>query len=67
MTIAKFEGHCWKDIVTAEILETYTLHRGDFYLGGACAIGHRFIQYKSSCGIYGHQANGGALRTGSLA
>jgi maleamate amidohydrolase len=31
MTIAKFEDHCWKDIVTPEILETYKpYHRETF-------------------------------------
>src|SRR5215469_8763670 len=38
MAIAKFEDHCWKDIVTPEILETYTPYHRDTYIGQRPAL-----------------------------
>jgi len=38
MTIAKFEGHCWKDIVTPEILETYTPCHRESLIGQGPAL-----------------------------
>jgi len=75
MTIAKFEGHCWKDIVTPEILETYTPYHRETFIGQGPALfdggpdkPYELVKLnKSSCGIYGHQADAGALRAGSLA
>jgi len=71
-TIAKFEGHCWKDIVTPEILETYTPYHRETFIGQGPALlaidGGPEQPYglvklnKSSCGNYCHQADAGALR-----
>ena len=38
MTIENFEDHCWKDIVTPEILETYAPYRRDTYIGQRPAL-----------------------------
>ena len=38
MTIAKFEDHCWKDIVTPEILQTYTPYHRETYIGQRPAL-----------------------------
>jgi maleamate amidohydrolase len=38
MTVAKFEDHCWKDIVTPEILETYTPYHRETYIGQRPAL-----------------------------
>jgi hypothetical protein len=39
MTIAKFEGHCWKDIVTHQgILETYTSYHRETFIGQGPAL-----------------------------
>ncbi len=38
MSIAKFEDHCWKDIVTPEILETYTPYHRETYVGQRPAL-----------------------------
>ena len=33
-----FEDHCWKDIVTPEILETYTPYQRETYIGQRPAL-----------------------------
>jgi nicotinamidase-related amidase len=38
MAVAKFEDHCWKDIVTPEILETYTPYHRETYIGQRPAL-----------------------------
>jgi maleamate amidohydrolase len=38
MAIAKFEDHCWKDVVTPEILETYTPYHRETYIGQRPAL-----------------------------
>ena len=38
MTIDNFEDHCWKDIVTPEILETYTPYKRETYIGQRPAL-----------------------------
>src|ERR1043166_472014 len=38
MTVAKFEDHCWQDIVTPEILETYTPYHRETYIGQRPAL-----------------------------
>ena len=38
MAVAKFEDHCWKDVVTPEILETYIPYHRDTYIGQRPAL-----------------------------
>ncbi|MGH7826597.1 MAG: isochorismatase family protein [Candidatus Binatia bacterium] len=38
MAIANFEDHCWKDIVSPEILETYTPYHRETYIGQRPAL-----------------------------
>ena len=38
MSVANFEDHCWKDIVTPEILETYTPYQRETYIGQRPAL-----------------------------
>src|SRR5438874_11993929 len=38
MAIANFEDHCWKDIVTPEILETYKPYHRKTYIGQRPAL-----------------------------
>ena len=38
MTIENFEDHCWKDIVTPEILKTYTPYHRETYIGQRPAL-----------------------------
>src|SRR5437773_12038930 len=38
MAIANFEDHCWKDIVTPEILETYKPYHRETYIGQRPAL-----------------------------
>ena len=38
MTIENFEDHCWKDIVTPEILETYMPYHRETYIGQRPAL-----------------------------
>jgi len=38
MTITNFEDHCWKDVVTPEILETYTPYHRETYIGQRPAL-----------------------------
>jgi maleamate amidohydrolase len=38
MSLPKFEDHCWKDIVTPEILETYTPYHRETYIGQRPAL-----------------------------
>ena len=38
MAIASFEDHCWKDIVTPEILETYKPYHRETYIGQRPAL-----------------------------
>lgn len=38
MAISNFEDHCWKDIVTPEILETYTPYHRETYIGQRPAL-----------------------------
>ena len=35
---AEFEDHCWKDIVTPEILKTYTPYHRETYIGQRPAL-----------------------------
>src|SRR5712671_6203143 len=72
MTV-EFEDHCWKDVVTPEILKTYTPYHRETYIGqrpallaidlynlayeGGAKEPHELVDtYKSSCGIYAHNA-----------
>jgi isochorismate hydrolase len=69
----EFEDHCWKDVVTPEILKTYTPYHRETYIGqrpallaidlynlayeGGAKEPHELVDtYKSSCGIYAHNA-----------
>ena len=73
MAIENFEDHCWKDVVTPEILKTYTPYQRETYIGqrpallaidlynlayeGGAKEPHELVDtYKSSCGIYAHNA-----------
>src|SRR5919106_5302601 len=73
MAIENFEDHCWKDIVTPEILKTYTPYQRETYIGqrpallaidlynlayeGGAKEPHELVDtYKSSCGVYAHNA-----------
>src|SRR5205807_359447 len=38
MSVAKFEDHCWKDIVTPDILETYKPYHRETYIGQRPAL-----------------------------
>ena len=38
MSLPKFEDHCWQDIVTPEILETYTPYHRETYIGQRPAL-----------------------------
>jgi maleamate amidohydrolase len=38
MSLSRFEDHCWKDIVTPEILETYTPYHRQTYIGQRPAL-----------------------------
>jgi maleamate amidohydrolase len=38
MSLPKFEDHCWKDVVTPEILETYTPYHRQTYIGQRPAL-----------------------------
>ncbi|HWO40647.1 MAG TPA: isochorismatase family protein [Candidatus Eisenbacteria bacterium] len=38
MALPKFEDHCWKDIVTPEILQTYTPYHRETYIGQRPAL-----------------------------
>ncbi len=38
MAVDNFEDHCWKDIVTPEILETYTPYHRETYIGQRPAL-----------------------------
>src|SRR5678809_1471678 len=68
-----FEDHCWKDVVTPEILKTYTPYQRETFIGqrpallaidlynlayqGGAKEPHELIDtYKSSCGVYAHNA-----------
>jgi len=70
---AEFEDHCWKDVVTPEILKTYTPYHRETYIGqrpallaidlynlayeGGAKEPHELVDtYKSSCGVYAHNA-----------
>ena len=72
MTV-EFEDHCWKDVVTPEILKTYTPYHRETYIGqrpallaidlynlayeGGAKEPHELVDtYKSSCGVYAHNA-----------
>ena len=82
MTIAKFEGHCWKDIVTPEILETYTPYHRATFIGQRPALlaidlhnlvyeggpeqQYELVKLNKSSCGNGHQADAGVLRAGSL-
>ena len=68
-----FEDHCWKDIVTPEILKTYIPYQRETFIGqrpallaidlynlayqGGAKEPHELVDtYKSSCGVYAHNA-----------
>jgi len=68
-----FEDHCWKDIVSQEILDIYQSYQRETYVGQRPALlaidlynlvfegGPRPVhevtkEFKSSCGIYAHNA-----------
>ena len=68
-----FEDHCWKDIVTPEILKTYIPYQRETFIGqrpallaidlynlayqGGAKDPHELVDtYKSSCGMYAHNA-----------
>ena len=70
---ADFEDHCWKDVVSPEILKTYTPYHRETYIGQRPALlaidlynlayeggpkePHELVDtYKSSCGVYAHNA-----------
>jgi maleamate amidohydrolase len=70
---ADFEDHCWKDVVTPEIVKTYTPYHRETYIGqrpallaidlynlayqGGAKEPHELVDtYKSSCGVYAHNA-----------
>jgi maleamate amidohydrolase len=38
MSLPKFEDHCWKDVITPEILETYTPYHRQTYIGQRPAL-----------------------------
>ncbi len=38
MAIENFEDHCWKDVVTPEILKTYTPYQRETYIGQRPAL-----------------------------
>jgi maleamate amidohydrolase len=38
MAVENFEDHCWKDIVTPEILKTYTPYQRETYIGQRPAL-----------------------------
>ena len=47
MTVG-FEEHCWKDIVSPEILKTYTPYHRETYIGqrpALLAIEHRLLHW----------------------
>ena len=71
--IDAFEDHCWKDIVSEEILEVYKPYRRETYVGQRPALlaidlynlvfeggprpPHEVVkEFKSSCGVFAHEA-----------
>ena len=38
MAVENFEDHCWKDVVTPEILKTYTPYHRETYIGQRPAL-----------------------------
>ena len=38
MAVDNFEDHCWKDVVTPEILKTYTPYHRETYIGQRPAL-----------------------------